>query len=202
MAREPVTALTPEEKAGDPEWLVSLPGKFRIVLPKPGWNVDEDGKPLTGRSLKLTDAVATKICTALRNGAYQGPAAAWAGIPPERMSRWMHATGEPYETFQAAVKHSEAWAEIKATGVVTSSKDAKDAIAFLERRFGRRWARVPTTQVQNTLAIMDLGAMLDRIEKKRRDPQAPRDPRPPRVIDVQDADIVPALTEGPKRQPV
>jgi hypothetical protein len=186
MAREPVK-----------------PEQFAVVLPKLGHNVDDNGRPFTGRPLKLTDHVATKICTALRLGAHQGVAAVWAGIPVERMSRWMHATGEPYESFQAAVKEAEAWAELKATGVVTASKDAKDAIAFLERRFPKRWNRVPTSQTQNILAVMDLGKMLERIEQRRNDPQAPRDPRPPRVLDVQDAELVPALPEGkPKREPV
>lgn len=185
MAREPVK-----------------PEQFKVELPKIGWQVDETGAR-QGRPLKLTDNVATKICTALRLGAHQGAAAAWAGIPAERMSRWMHATGEPYESFQEAVRNAEAWAELKAVGVVTSSKDAKDALMFLERRFPKRWNKVPTSQTQNILAVMDLGAMLDRIEKRRRDPQAPRDPRPPRVIDVQDAELVPALPEGrPKREPV
>ena len=203
MARNPVTALEPEERDGDPSWLVRGPGWFKIVLPKLGHEVDEDGRYRAGRTLKLTDAVATKICTALRNGAFQGPAAQYAGIPVERMSRWMHATGEPYETFQAAVRHSEAWAEIRAGGVVTASKDAKDAIMFLERRFGKRWNRVPNGQGANILAVMDLGAMLDRFEKNRRDPQAPRDPRPARVTDIQDAEVVPVLPEvTPKREPV
>jgi hypothetical protein len=186
MAREPVK-----------------PEQFAVVLPKLGHEVDEHGQRVGGRPMKLTDHVATKICTALRLGAHQGAAAAWAGIPAERMSRWMHATGEPYETFQEAVRNSEAWAELKAVGVVTSSKDAKDAIAFLERRFPKRWNRVPAAQTNNILAVMDLGKMLERIEQRRRDPQAPHDPRPPRVLDVQDAELVPALPEGkPKREPV
>ena len=177
--------------------------QFAVVLPKLGHEVDEDGRHRAGRSLKLNDQVATKICTALRLGAHQGAAAAWAGIPAERMSRWMHATGEPYETFQEAVKAAEAWAELKAVGVVTASKDAKDAMLFLERRFPKRWNRVPNSQGANILAVMDLGAMLDRFEKNRRDPQAPRDPRPARVTDIQDAEVVPALTETtPKREPV
>lgn len=186
MAREPVR-----------------PEVFKVTLPKLAHEVDENGNRIAGRPLKLTDAVATTICTALRLGAHQGAAAAYAGIPAERMSRWMHATGEPYESFQEAVRHAEAWAEMRAVGVVTSSKDAKDAIAFLERRFPKRWNRVPNSQGANILAVMDLGAMLARFEKNRSDPQAPRDPRPPRVIDVQDAEIVPALPEAkPKREPV
>jgi len=202
MAREPVTELTTEELSGNPSWLIQGPGWFKIVLPKLGHEVDEEGRRLGARPTKLTDAVATKICTGLRNGAHQGTAAEWAGIPAERMSKWMHATGEPYETFQEAVRHSQAFAEVRATVTVTSSKDAKDALLFLEKRFPKRWGKQAPVQ-QNILAVMDLGAMLDRIEKRRRDPQAPHDPRPPRVIDIQDAEIVPALPEAkPKREPV
>lgn len=88
----------------------------------------------------------------------------------------MHRDTEPYLTFRQKVREAEAFAEMKAIGIVTSSKEAKDALGFLERRFPKRWARVPTQSVQVSL---DLGAMLDRIEARRRDPHAPRDPRPP-----------------------
>lgn len=174
-----------------------VPPEWQVTLPRPGYAINDDGTPSGGRPSKLTDVVASKIIVALRLGAHQGPAAAWAGVRPETMSRWMHADGEPFESFQMKVKESEAWAELKAVGVVTKSSDAKDAIAFLERRFPKRWARVPSATAQTTLAIMDLGTMLDRIEARRKDVTAPHDPRPSRIIEHEA--LPPAR---PKREPV
>jgi hypothetical protein len=122
----------------------------------------------------------------------------------------MHRDGEPYESFQQKVREAESFAEVKAIGIVTSSREAKDALGFLERRFPKRWARVPTTAVQVNL---DLGAMLDRIEARRLDPRAPRDPRPPRYpggphdprppLVIEHEPARPALPESrPKREPV
>lgn len=176
------------------------------ISPLPRPEAAENG----GRPTGLTDQVAARILTAIRIGAHQGPAAAFAKIPAETMSRWMHRTDEPYVTFQENVREAEAFAEMKAVGIVTSSKEARDALAFLERRYPKRWARVPTTAVQVSL---DLGAMLDRIEARRLDPRTPRDPRPPlrpgaphdrrppKIIEHESAP--PALREPrPKREPV
>lgn len=177
-----------------------VPPEWKVTLPKPGYAVNDDGTASGGRPSKLTDEVASKIIMALRLGAHQGPAAAWAGVRPETMSRWMHAEGEPFESFQMKVKESEAWSEMKAVGVVTASKDAKDAIAFLERRFPKRWARVPSSTAQATLAIVDLGTMLDRIEARRKDVTAPHDPRPPRIIEHAPQPALPPARA--KREPV
>lgn len=185
-----------------------VPPEWKVTLPRPDWPVRDDGTRIPGRPTDLTDDRASKIIMALRLGAHQGPAAAWAGVAPETMSRWMHRTGEPYESFQQKVRESEAWAEVKAAGIVTGSKDAKDAISFLERRFPKRWARVPSVSVNQNVTVMDLGAMLDRIEQRRleaRNGQAPHDPRPPLVLDAHAEDVTEELQEEqsrPKREPV
>jgi len=171
-----------------------------------------------GRPTALTDAIAARILTAIRIGAHPGPAAAFAGIPAETMSRWMHRDDEPFVTFQQKVREAESVAEVKAIGIVTSSREAKDALGFLERRFPKRWARVPTQAVQ---VSFDLGAMLDRIEARRADPRTPRDPRPPMrpgaphdprpALVIEHEPVPPALPERappalreprPKREPV
>jgi hypothetical protein len=173
-----------------------------VRLPEPERR--EDGR---GRHTDLTNVVANKILQALRLGAHQGPAAAWASIAPETMSRWMHRQGEPYETFQMKVREAEAYAEVRALGIVALSKDAKDAIAFLERRYPKRWARVPSVAVNQTMNVLDLGSLLDKIEKRRADPSLPRDPRPPRIIEAHAENVTApepaALPEArPRREPV
>jgi hypothetical protein len=176
------------------------------ISPLPRPEAAENG----GRPTGLTDQIAARILTAIRIGAHQGPAAAFAGVPAETMSRWMHRDGEPYESFQQKVREAESFAEVKAIGIVTSSKEAKDALGFLERRFPKRWARVPTQAVSVTF---DLGQMLDKIEERRADPRAPRDPRPPLrpgaprdprpPLVIEHEPTRPALPEPrPKREPV
>lgn len=210
MAREPVpveTSLETADAGSLTPWIVN----GRIRLPQPGWTVDQNGGR-RGRKPGLTDQMAQRIVLAILNGQHQGHAAEFAGITSETMSRWMNNPEEPYVTFQQAVRHAEAVIAGKAVKVVMDSKDAKDQLEFLARRFPKRWQKPAALAVNNNIAIMDLGSMLDRIEQKRSDPSAPRDPRPPRKIAVasevvvevesevvvEDAEIV----DRPKREPV
>lgn len=130
-----------------------------------------------GRPTDLTDDKAHKILIALANGSYRGPAAEFAGVPEETLSRWLARKGQPYETFQAWVREAEAHAEIRMVNAITSAATAKPeyAVAFLERKFPERWGRtVAQPPVDVNVNIM---GVLQQIEARA---NIARDPRPPR----------------------
>ncbi len=132
----------------------------------------------TGRPTDLTTDIARKICVAIWNGCYRYVAAAFCRVHESRMSAWMNANGEPYETFQKWVEEAEAAAELRAVQAVTSrmNGDPKLAVTFLERKFPERWAKVVAMPGSPVNVNLNLTTMLQTIEARGR---SVRDPRPP-----------------------
>lgn len=151
--------------------------------------------PRPGRPTDLTDDRARKILIALANGSYRGPAAEFAGIPEETLSRWMKRTGEPYETFQKWVREAEAHAELRMVNAITSAANQRPefAVTFLERKFPERWGRAVATQPVNV--NVNVSSLLQQIEARATQASDPRPPREGRTT------ILDVLRE-PVKQPV
>jgi hypothetical protein len=130
----------------------------------------------SGPPSSLTDDVARIILIALANGSYRGPAAEYAGVGEETLSRWMNKSGEPYETFQRWVREAEAYAEMRMVNAITSKANDKPeyALQFLERKFPERWGRA-VAQNPGVNVNLNLSTLLQQIELRA---ASARDPRP------------------------
>jgi hypothetical protein len=179
---------------------------------------------------KFTVGQMRKIILALKGGATRSMAARWSGINFGTFrSRY-----DQDARFRQVIDDAESHWEISQMSKITTDKDPKSA----------RWAlgHHPRTRAQfgdnqigggNNIAIMgalppgaDIRTMLDHLERRRLDPNAPRDPRPalvaaqkvgigdsflesPITPEAVDAEIVPAgecgsraVPHSPKRTPV
>jgi len=102
----------------------------------------------SGRPTKLTPALQSKICDAIRAGNYLETAAAYAGVNKTTLHRWMRdgaraKSGALYE-FNLAIE--KALADAEARDVALIAKAASDGVwqaaAWrLERKFPQRWGR-------------------------------------------------------------
>lgn len=115
--------------------------------------------------IELTDALQKKICDAVRVGNYMEVAAAYCGITKETFYDWMrkgakYNRGEPkffipenevYARFSDSL--AEALAESEVRDIVNINKHAAknwQAAAWkLERRFGKRWGRKDTIDIEH-----------------------------------------------------
>ena len=108
-----------------------------------------------GRPVKLTPAVQAKVCDAIRAGNYLETAAAFVGIDPSTLHRWLkrgrtERKGARHE-FAAAV--DKALADSEAMAVARVSKAASEGIWqasswLLERRFRDKWGRCDRHEVK------------------------------------------------------
>ena len=97
-----------------------------------------------GGKTKLTNHRAAIILRAISCGCYRETAAELASIKAETLSHWMGWSGEPYETFQRLVRKAEAGLESRMVMILTGQAEVRPelALAILERKFPRRWAKV------------------------------------------------------------
>jgi hypothetical protein len=68
-----------------------------------------------------------------------------ADVKAETLSHWMGWSGEPYETFQRLVRRPKPTLEARMVRIITGQAEFRPelALAILERKFPRRWAKVP-----------------------------------------------------------
>ena len=100
-----------------------------------------------GRNTKLTPEVQERVLSAIRAGAFQSTAAAYAGVDQSTYARWLvkgelpGAQNEVYRVFRAEVERVEAEVELLAGNTLrTAALDNWQAAgAFLKVRFGKRW---------------------------------------------------------------
>lgn len=153
-----------------------------VRLPRQSTNLGRGG-----RETKLTPQLALRILNTIREGSYRDVAAQAAGVRPETLSRWLHREGEPYKTFSREVECAEADAERLMVRVVTKAakKDARYAVAFLERKFPERWARALAPQTPVNVSF-NLTQTLQRIEQRELTMKDPRGDRPdrPTILDA------------------
>src|SRR5690606_15558717 len=97
-------------------------------------------------------AVQQKICEAIAAGNYQCVAAAYVGIAPETLTRWL-ARGEKepngvYGQFCQAIKDAEARAEVHLVALIrnAATENWTAAMTLLERRHPERWGRRDRTE--------------------------------------------------------
>jgi hypothetical protein len=118
-----------------------------------------------GRKCKLTQEVQQRIVDCLVLGASRATAAAAAGIGESTLYRWLD-QGEassrgPFRQFWEAVRGAEHEAEISALrhwhGAMP--KDWRACMAFLERRFPKRWglrqADVADSEQQRVIVVQE-----------------------------------------------
>lgn len=131
---------------------------------------------MAGRPTSLTPEVQAKILEAIRAGNYKATACALAGVHRDSLLYWeqrAEQNEEPYASFIEAFRQAEAEAE---STLLAEIKNAQPAIPgeggrgadvwtsrawIMERRWPKRWASRVRTAVTE-----ELGALLDRLEKK------------------------------------
>jgi hypothetical protein len=174
------------------------------------------GKRGPGRPYKkFTVGQMKKLIMALKGGATRSMACRWCGINLTTFAKRL----QDDVRFKQIVDDAEAHWEISQMSKITTDTDPKSA----------RWAlgHHPRTRQQfgdnqdgSTVNVgilngpggavsFDLGVMLERLEQRRLDPNAPRDPRPPRAlvaaqgsVPQTDPTIIDAEIVTPKRTPV
>ena len=107
----------------------------------------------TGRSggIKFTPVIREQIFKALVAGNNRGMAAAYAGIRPETLSRWLSRPESAYVNFAQEVAKAEAMAEIRAVAVIreASRTDWRAAAWLLERRYSLHWGKRTTIHLRD-----------------------------------------------------
>jgi len=99
-----------------------------------------------GRPPKLTDELIDQIVALVRAGNYPAVAARAAGVPPRTFHRWMAMGREGKARYAPLLERIEEAEDLAEAALVASlrahaTRDAKLALAFLERRFAKRWSR-------------------------------------------------------------
>lgn len=94
---------------------------------------------------KLTTERQRRLLGAIRAGNYLSVAARYAGIAPSTLYRWLREgrreRNGPYRAVAKAVDRALARAEVRAVAILREGmqKDWKGALAYLARRYPRRW---------------------------------------------------------------
>jgi hypothetical protein len=201
-ARDPARSRTSQggRPCKPPKILPAIRRKDLPVVHLPRQTRSQGGKT------KLTNHRAAIILHAISCGCYRETAAELASIKAETLSHWMGWNGEPYETFQRLVRKAEAGLESRMVRILTGQAEVRPelALAILERKFPRRWAKVTvvaTPPHHLTFNVADiLQKVQERIAQGRTQGQPPRatiinadgnptrphDPRPPRLAVVSD----------------
>lgn len=90
----------------------------------------------------MTPEIVESIYLAIRSGAFRSTAARWAGVHPNTMGNWVRqgqSGNEPYAGFVRGLAYVEAASELAATQRLSSHRDFRAIVAFLERRYSARW---------------------------------------------------------------
>jgi phage antirepressor YoqD-like protein len=117
----------------------------------------------------MTPDVQAKILQAVRGGSFREVAAQWAGISPERLSKWLAHPAAPYQAFRQAILAAEQEAEIAAVAKIIQAgqTDPKHLEWWLERKFPERWGRRDrieiTVRQQAEKLAAELGLSVDEI---------------------------------------
>jgi hypothetical protein len=120
---------------------------------------------------QLTNQVAEKILSAKRGGASNKAAGAFAGINESTLSRWLHRTGEPYETFTRLMGEAEQYPKLfLLDGIMANAYSDPDvALKLLERlepeTYGKVIVMVPPGGVGGSLTQnfnLSLGQALEK----------------------------------------
>lgn len=140
---------------------------FLIDAPKPPKVVLPVRKSTKGVA-KLNSELANEICEQLQRGAGLSLVAAWVGVTPHMLARWLKMEGEPYATFQEAVKRSLAYAEMNAINAFRMQNyfDGHSAEKYLKLRYPEKYNPNPTP---NGLSVtFDLGSFLEQAWEEAR----------------------------------
>lgn len=111
-----------------------------------------------GNETKLTDELAAQVQEILLEGNYRSVASQIVGIHQVTFSKWMHATTEPYLSFQTMVLAAEAQAERESVRLIRMSDDTVDRRWWLSRKYPDKWAE---SRRINLSGRLDMGVKLD-----------------------------------------
>lgn len=182
---------------------MTLPVPLPVKLPaQTNTTPTKSGKAKGAQETLLTNEIAEKLMAAARSGLSQKAAADWAGVHDTTLSRWLHRSGEPYETFATL------WAQAKQypklfllDGVMANAyAEPETALKMLERLEPETYGKVVvvdpgggggaksfTANFNVTLGqaleqaiaapLKEIGSGTTIIPATT----APRDPRPPKV---------------------
>lgn len=138
------------------------------------------------QSIVMSPEIVESIFLAIRGGAFRSTAARWAGVHPNTMSNWLRlgqSGHEPYAGFAKGLAYVEASSELAATQRLSSHRDFRAIIAFLERRYAARWAakqrEAPNGDAPDlaVLLVQAANGNGDHPQTRVLDTPAPRDPR-------------------------
>ena len=106
-----------------------------------------------GRPTKLSPEIQERICSALRDGNYEGAAAAAGGVGTSTVCRWLEkgrlAKSGPYREFWASVTRAREDAELRLVAMWQEAmpSDWRAIAEFLARRYPERWGRRERAEV-------------------------------------------------------
>lgn len=131
---------------------LSLPRPPRVTLP---------GEP---KVRGLTSEVAGQLCECLMLGSDLALAANMIGLDPGTLARWLRETGEPYATFQDAVRRALAYGELNSINAVKLGKffDPGAAVRWLEMKYPKKYRPLPPANV-----TLDFGSLLQEAWERR-----------------------------------
>jgi hypothetical protein len=139
--------------------ILSAPKPPRVVLP---------GRGTKNGVSKLDSKLANEICDSLQRGASLSLTSSWVGVSPQQLAEWLKKAGEPYETFQGAVKASLAYAEMNMINAITigSYADPHVALKWLTMRYPKKYQLNPPTA--GLSVTLNLGEVLEQALAERR----------------------------------
>ena len=121
-----------------------------------------------GRPTKFTPERCDRFLVAFSTGVPPETAARHAGWSPATLYRILGGTSSAHVAFREEARRVETELELRLAGTVTQAafRDARLALALLDRRFGERWGRqaglvAPLEEVPRSAAGGDEAVILD-----------------------------------------
>jgi hypothetical protein len=113
------------------------------------------GKKTGGRPSKLTKKTQEKFIKQIKKGAYYEIAAANCGITERTLYKWLQKGKEAqrrdkYYKFYHAVKEAESQLETELGERLFKDGGYKGIIAFMERRWRKRWSKTENRNVEHS----------------------------------------------------
>lgn len=127
-----------------------------------------------GRPTDLNDAIAERICLALRYGAPRSSAAEFAGVLNETLKTWLRKSIEPYLSLRRYVEEAESFAQMYMLNAIYRGvwADAKHAFEYLSRRWPDRYGPPAQPNGGQGGTTVNIAVLLEEItQRKIQDPR-------------------------------
>ncbi len=144
--------------------------RVEILLPERPPRVVLPGRPTKKGVSKLSTELANRICEYLQRGASLSLTASWVGVTPHMLTDWLRKKGEPYQTFQDAVRASLAYAEymmINAIVIGAYTADAHIAIKWLAMRYPHKY-QINPQQPPGVTVNFDFASVLRQVTEENK----------------------------------